>query len=366
MTQQELALERKMLADSVRKWVQRTCGPAQSAASSATQGMGATRHWDEFAEMGWLAIGLPEQDGGLGGELADLCIVAEELGRALVAEPFVSCVVLGGMLMADLADGDMRSEWLPALAEGRRRLAFAPWDAGNGGLGGTTAVPHGAGWRLDGHKLLTPGLDDADGCIVRADMGGAACGLFLVQCDAPGVQRQPVSLYDGRRAAALALCGAAGALLLDGPAVAVHARVRSAMDRALVVHCAETIGTMLMAFEITRDYLAARKQFGRPLAANQVIRHRLVDLYVEIEEVRSLCGVAAHEPAPRLVAALAARSAEAARHVWEEAIQLHGAIGMTEEYVLGAYVRRLALASSVYGGVHEHLSRLADLSLTQN
>ena len=249
------------------------------------------------------------------------------------------------------------------LTQGRRRLAFAPWDTGNCGHPGTVAVPCGTGWRLEGEKSPTPGLDGADACIVLAVTGSTTCGLFLVECGVIGVQRQPVRLYDGRPAAALALRGAPGMLLLDGPTDSVQARIRDAMDRALIVHCAETIGAMHMAFEITRDYLAARKQFGRPLSANQVIRHRWVDLYVEIEEASSLCHVAAHDPSPRLAAALAARTTEAARHVWEEAIQLHGAIGMTEEYVLGAYVRRLALASSIYGGVHEHLSRLADLSL---
>ncbi len=170
-------------------------------------------------------------------------------------------------------------------------------------------------------------------------------------------------LYDGRHAGALALRNAPASLLVEAGESDIQAQVEQALDRALVAHCAETAGTMSAAFDLTRDYVLARTQFGKPIAANQVVQHRLVDLYVEIEEVRSLWRAAAAAPAPRLVAALAARTGEAARHTWEEAIQLHGAIGMTEEYALGAYVRRLALATSLYGDVHQHLDRLATLSL---
>ena len=359
--------ERQMLADSVRKWAERGITDADRAASSAHPHGCMPERWREFAEMGWLGVAVPEADGGLGGGLPEVCVLAEELGRALVVEPFVAAVVLGGMLLADVASGSVRQAWLPALADGSRRVAFAPWEPQSGHDAGwvdMTAVRRGEGWKLDGDKALAPGVPGADGFIVAARTGSGTLGLFLLKTGAASLRVREHRLYDGRHAGTLHLGGVDGDdLLMEGPEAEVLAAIERALDRALVAHCAETVGTMSAAFDVTRGYLTTRKQFGRPIAANQVIQHRLVDLYVEIEEARALWRAAAAAPGPRLVAALAARTAEVARHTWEEAIQLHGAIGMTEEYVLGTHVRRLALAASLYGDAHLHLERLAALSL---
>lgn len=365
MNTQEKKDERRMLADSVRRWAARASAPADRAASTQHPHGCPPQRWREFGEMGWLGVALAEADGGLGGDLGDACVIAEELGRALVVEPFVACAVLGGLLLADVADATLRQEWLPALAEGRRRIAFAPWDAAGAGQGATTSATQQDGrWTLQGDKSLAPGCGGADGCIVSAGIGAGRSGLFLVEAAAAQVQDH--RLYDGSHAASLALRHCAATLLVEASDAEIHAHVERALDRGVVAHCAETTGAMSAAFEITREYVLTRSQFGKPVGANQVIQHRLVDLYVEIEEVRSLCHAAAAAPLPRLVAALGARSSEVARHTWEEGIQLHGAIGMTEEYVLGAYVRRLALATSLYGDVHRHLARLATLSLGEN
>lgn len=361
MNTQEQMGERRMLADSVRRWAGRACTPAERATATQHAHGCPPERWKEFAEMGWLGVALPEDAGGLGGSLADVCVVAEELGRALVVEPFVACGVLGSLLLADVASGGVREQWLPALAEGRLRVAFAPREAEGGR---TTAKQEAGRWTLQGDKALAPGLAGADGCIVVASTGEGRAGLFLLEASALQVQHH--LLYDGRHAATLALRHAAANLLLEGTDAEVQARVQQALDRGLVAHCAETVGTMAGAFDTTREYVLARTQFGKTIASNQVIQHRLVDLYVEIEEVRSLCHAAAAAPVPRLVSALAARTSDVARHTWEEAIQMHGAIGMTEEYVLGAYVRRLALATSLYGDAHAHLARLAGLSLGEN
>ena len=141
------------------------------------------------------------------------------------------------------------------------------------------------------------------------------------------------------------------------------ARLQVQLDRGLIAHCAETLGSAQAALEITIEYLKTRRQFGRAISDNQVIQHRLVDLYVEQQEARALCLAAAERPEPHLAAALGLRTADVARHTWEEAIQLHGAIGMTEEYAVGEYVRRLALAANLYGTPVHHAERLAALSL---
>ena len=362
MNTQEKSDERRMLADSVRHWATRAARPADRAASTQHPHGCPPQRWSELAEMGWLGVALSEADGGLGGDLGDACIIAEELGRALVVEPFVACAVLGSLLLAEIATGTLRQEWLPALAEGRRRIAFAPTDAAAAGRGEpTTATQQDGRWALEGDKALAPGVGGADGCIVSARTGAGRSGLLLVEAAAAQVQDH--RLYDGRHAGTLALRHSAATLLVEAADAEIQAAVERALDRGVLAHCAETAGAMSAAFDITREYVLARSQFGKPIAANQVVQHRLVDLYVEIEEVRSLCHVTAAAPVPRLVAALAARTIDVARHTWEEAIQLHGAIGMTEEYVVGGYVRRLALATSLYGDAHRHMARLATLSL---
>lgn len=357
--------ERQMLADSVRKWADRA--PRGAAASTSDGQSSLPSRWTEFAELGWLAVAVPEDDGGLGGSLLDVCIVAEELGRAVVPEPYVAAVALGGMLLADVATGSTRPTWLAGLADGSKRVAVAPWElqAGNDpSLVDTVAISQGGRWQLDGEKALSPGAAGADGYIAAARTGSGRQGLFLIEAGASGLRVQEHQLYDGRYAASLQLAATVSEhLLIEGPDDEVQAILANALDRVLIAHCAETVGTMGAAFEITREYLGTRKQFGRPIAANQVVQHRLVDLYVEIEELRALWRAAAVAPVPKLVAALGARTSEVARHTWQEAIQLHGAIGLTEEYTLGAYVRRLALAASLYGAGYEHLERLADLSL---
>lgn len=363
MTKENKNAERRMLADSVRRWAERTYSAVDRTASSQHTHGCPSKRWREFGVMGWLGVALPEEDGGLGGNLADACVIAEELGRALVVEPFVACGVLGAHLLADIVCGPLRQAWLPDLLEGNRRVVFAFIDmatmSGSGRT--TTARLHDGQWTLHGTKALAPGLVGADACIVVARTAEHRSGLFLV--DTPHELTRNHVLYDGRHAGTLVLQDSNATLLVEGLDEDIQAHTSRAIDHATVAHCAESLGAMRLVFDRTREYLLARSQFGKPIAINQVLQHRLVELYVEIEETHALCHAAAEAPGPRLVTALAARTCEVAHLVWEEAVQLHGAIGMTEEYELGAYVRRLALSTSLYGNKHQHLSRLANLSL---
>ncbi len=357
----------QMLADSAIRYLERGYGDAQRNASTAhVHGCDPAR-WADFAEMGWLALAVPEESGGLGGSLPDFCVLAEQLGRGLVVEPLVAAAALAGMLLADLPQGAVRDSWLADLASGAKRLAFAPWEPQarhKAAAVATRAKAAQGGWSLQGAKSLAPGAAGADAFLLAARTGGGTLGLFLVEGQAGGLQVDAFALYDGRHACSLQLENVTEATLLhEGSDEDVLQLVNHALDRATVAHAAETVGTMAQALDITRDYLGTRKQFGKAIATNQVIQHRLVDLFVEIEEGRSLVRAAALTPTPRMAAACGAYISQAARHVWEESIQLHGAIGMTEEYTIGRYVRRLALAASLYGDTHHHLSRLAATSL---
>ena len=363
--------EQRMLVDSVQRWAEDACAPAVRAQASHHASGCPPERWHALAEMGWLALPLPEADGGLGGSLTDVALLAEALGHALLVEPFVASGVLAAGLLADTAQEPLRAQWLPALATGERRVAFAPWEPdGCGELVPPQALASqdGKRWRLSGEKGLAPGAGGADGLLLAARIAGAPgaegqLGLFLVEAGASGLQLDDERLYDGRHAARVRLVDAQAHLVCQAPAQELLARAGRALDCARVAHAAETLGTARLAFDTTREYVGTRRQFGRALGENQVIQHRLVDLYVELQETHALCLAAAVDPSPRLVAALGVRMAEVARHAWEEAIQLHGAIGMTEEYVLGEAIRRLALAADLYGSGPQCAERLAALSL---
>ena len=356
-----------MLAESARKYVERGYGDAVRNASVAHPHGCSPARWREFAEFGWLALPLPESHGGLGGSVADICVLAEELGRALVIEPWLPCGMLAAGLMADVADETTAQQWLPALVAGEKRVACAVWEPGgrfDATRIATRAEPVDGGFRLFGSKELVLGAPGSDALLVSARVDGEV-GLFLVDTAAAGLKIREYGLYDGARAARVDFDGAPAQALsaqADIPAMIEHA-----MDRAMVAHSAQTVGAMSRAFEITIEYLKVRKQFGRILAGNQVLQHRLVDLFVAIEEARALVGAAAQSfngdaiERRNLVAAAKAFVSLAARTAWEEAVQMHGAIGMTEEYVIGRYVRHLAAAHTLFGDAEQHLERMARL-----
>jgi len=367
----------RMLSDSVRDYVQRGYGVAIRDASIAHQHGCTPARWAEFAELGWLALPLPEQDEGLGGSMAEICAVVEGMGRGLVNEPFVPCAVLGAGLLSDVATGSLRAHWLPRIAQGKARVACALWEPGAGfdhrAVSTTAQANANSVYLLQGAKALVPGGAGADAYLLAAALRPGTWGLFLVPADAPGLTATTRSWYDGQKAAELQMSAVPAADLLQvGSEADIVALLDRAVDRAVIAHCAESVGVMQGAFDTTLDYLKTRKQFGRVIAANQVVQHRMVDLMVEIEAARALTQAAAavlDDPMStstarrRHTAAGRACVALAAKHVWQESVQLHGAIGMTQEGPVGQFVKRLATACTVYGSAESHLEALARLAL---
>jgi len=364
-----------MLGDSARKYIERGYDKAVRAVSLADPHSCAPARWNEFAEMGWLALALPEAEGGLGGTLADMCVLAEELGRGLVVEPWIASGVMAATLLAEAGTPTQRARWLPALAAGEKRVAFAAWEAGSRfdvTLVGTVAEAVDGGYRLNGVKELVLGGPGADALMVCAACvapdGGSRPALFMLEPGMAGLDLQVYALVDGRRAGHLRMRDVTvrAEQRLDAGGDAAQA-IGLAIDRALVVQCAETTGAMARALEITLDYLKTRKQFGRVLAGNQVLQHRLVDLHVAVEESRALTRAAALAFAgaacerQRYVAAAKAYASQAARLMWEEVVQLQGAIGMTDEYPLGAYVKHLAVSHTLFGDSELQFERMAML-----
>ncbi len=365
----------RMLAESARKYVERGYGKAVRAASLADPQGCVPARWNEFAEMGWLALPLPEAAGGLGGSLADMCVLAEELGRGLVVEPWIASGVMAATLLAAAGSPAQCAHWLPALAAGEKRVAFAAWEAGSrfdATQLDTVAEAVDGAYRLNGVKELVLGAPGADALIVCATCtaagGGSRPMLLLLEPGTPGLDLQTYAMVDGRHAAHASMHNVTVPFdqRLDAGSDAVQA-IRLAIDRALVVQCAETTGAMARALEITLDYLKTRKQFGRVLAGNQVLQHRLVDLHVAIEETRALTRAAAlafggaEDERQRYVAAAKAYASQAARLMWEEVVQLQGAIGMTEEYQLGAFVKHLAVSHTLFGDSEQQFERMAML-----
>jgi butyryl-CoA dehydrogenase len=404
--------ERAMLREAAARYVERDYPfEARRAALAAPDGFSRER-WRAFADMGWLALGLPEDCGGLG-DAADAAIVAQALGRANAVEPWLAHVGLVAPLLAALrASGAARGAGAPgtadspggpgttvaaahaaatdaaatdaddacttllaALAAGERLLALAAWEpqGRHDALAvATRARRDGDGWRLDGVKTLVLGGGSADVLLVaaRIDAGaGDAPGplaVFAVPADAPGLARRAYPTYDGRQTADLRLDAVRvpAAARLGGTADASPA-LEAAIDHATALGCVEAVGTMRFALATTKDYLQQRRQFGRPLTANQVLRHRLVDLHVAIEQADAIAAAAVARlgdaPAARRRAVALAKAfvSPAARRCGEECVQLHGAIGMTDETAIGQAARRLVGFANLLGDEAWHLERLA-------
>ena len=375
MNESSLNENQAMLAESARKYVERGYTPEARVASLSSPHGCTPQRWSEFADMGWLALPLPEDDGGLGGSVSDMCVLAEELGQAPVVEPWIACGVMAASLLAATGNAAQRALWLPALAAGEKRIAFAAWEAGSR-FDATQIVMRAertdGAWLLTGTKELALGAPGADALIVAALCDDASDkpvpALFLVEPGVTGVDLRSYAMVDGRHASHVRLKNVAvGAEARLDAATDVMQSIAFAIDLAAIVSCAETTGAMAKALEMTLDYLKTRKQFGRILASNQALQHRLVDLHVAVEETRALVHAAASAftgPAPQrqtYAAAAKAYASQAARLVWEETVQMHGAIGMTDEYMLGRYVRHLAASHVMFGDMDHHLERMADL-----
>ncbi len=335
--------------------------------------------WAEFADLGWLAAPFSEADGGFGGGPRDFAIVMEGIGRALVLEPVLFNVALAGQVLARVGSSEQKALCLIPMTEGRSRLALGHVETQSRHRVtdcATRAEPSGTGWRLNGTKIAVFGAASADWLIVSARVSGgrrdaAGLGLFLLPATAPGVTLTPCTTVDGRGAAQVTLSDALAEPLGDpeGGAETLH----WATDYAAVMTCAEAIGAMSAVLEQTLTHLKTREQFGAPLISNQALQFRVVDLWIEICECRALLDDAldllGHGPSGALsqaVAAAKARSAQAARRVGQEAVQLHGALGTTDDVAASHYLKRLTVLEMSFGNADHHLQRLADALFARN
>ena len=371
-----LSDEQRLLGESVDRFIAETYDADHRRRAAADPLGFSPEIWKKFADLGWLALPIDEAHGGLGAGAIETGILMEAFGRGLVSEPYLSTVVIGAGLISECGSEEQKQAILPKVADGSLHLAFAHSErAARFDLAevDATAKRTPDGWRLDGHKTAVLDGNAADYIIVSARLAGGdgAPGrlcLFLVPSGTKGLGLRDYSRLGGGRACNLDLAGVqlpADALLGDGSDAL--SKIECVVDRALAALGAEAVGIMQIMLDMTLDYTKIRKQFGRPLAANQVIRHRLADMAMQCDEARSMALRAAlmadAEPIARGRAASGAKAkiGKCARFVAEQSVQLHGAMGVTEELDVGSYFKRLLAFDTLFGGSAHHYRRHAAL-----
>jgi alkylation response protein AidB-like acyl-CoA dehydrogenase len=335
------------------------------------------KHWAQFAELGLLAAAMPEAHGGFGGGPVETMIVMEEFGRALVVEPYVPTVVIGGGFLMDGAPAALQEEFLPKIASGETMMAFAfaePKGRYNLADLATTAKKQGSAYVLNGHKSVVLGGPWADQLIVTARTGGVGreekgISVFLVDKKTNGVSSRDFPTVDGLRASELTLENVeVPASRLIGELDNGLPLIERIVDHAIAAHCAEANGAMKVLVDTTVDYSKTRKQFGQPIGKFQALQHRMVDMFTSYEQSVSITLMVtlklAESDKERKKAASAAKvqTGKAGRHIGQEAVQIHGGIGMTEELNVGHYFKRVTMLDTLFGNVEHHLRRYAALN----
>ena len=331
----------------------------------ATQPSRPRDAWPEFAKLGWLALGTPEELGGFGGALERM-LVAEELGRGLVLEPYATCAVFPAAILR--AAG--RLDLLEQLVEGESfAVAFEePHGHDDPADIVTRADATSGGYVLRGRKARISARAGPATFIVSARLGDGVA-LFAVPSQAAGLQREDRATEDGTNAVSLELGGVAVGEDAQLAASDGLALLGEGIDTCIGALCGEAVGLMSTMFEMTLEYLKVRQQFGVPIGSFQALQHRMADMFVELELARSMAYLAAmtldERTAPvkrsRSVSGAKVQIARSGRFVGQNAIQLHGAIGMTDEYRLGGYFKRMTCIQRLLGDADYHLARYAAL-----
>lgn len=362
----DLSSEQRLLQDSVRRFVDKAYSFEARTALLKAGRNGSPGNWSLFAENGWLMAALPEAYGGLGGTLEDTAIIAQELGRGLVVEPYLGCAVMAAQTLAAGGTVAQKERLLPRLGAGSLRIALAYSEPASRGMAepvALSAARDGEHYVLHGRKSLVLGALGAHAFIVSARVADTdGITLLLVDGDAPGLGRQPLPLHDGTWVEELTFDGVSVApdAVLGAPGEGLAA-LNAGLACGTVALCAELIGAMEKTIDMTAEYLKTRQQFGVPIGSFQSLQHRMADMAADVEVARSmlhaaLASVANDDAATRQQVLSAAKMliGRAAKSVCGQGIQLHGGIGMTEEYAVGHYYKRAVVADLLLGSSDSH------------
>ena len=373
----DLTEEQQMIVEQVAKFVANESPVTRFRRLRDTERGWEPEMWAKMAEQGWLAIALPEEQGGFGGSFVDLALVLEQLGRGLVPEPFIASAVLAGGLLSELGSEAQREAFLTPMIEGRTSLAFAYAEVQSRyELSDCLAKAEktSSGWKLRGEKVWVLNGHAADQIIVVARSAGdqfdeTGLSLFIVDGDAPGLERIRVPQMDGQRSALLRLSNVeVGADRLLGREGEAFPSVEKAIDRGAAAACAEGQGTIQELFERTLAYLKEREQFGVPIGAFQALQHKASDMFAETQICRStmiLAAIQADNPDAEIrkseISAAKLQLAEGGWLVQESAIQLFGGIGVTDEQDEGLFFKRLRVLNGLFGDADWHVGRFQSL-----
>jgi len=370
--------EQQLLAASIARFVERDYTfEARRAIVASPQGW-SSAVWRTMADMGLLGLTLPAEHGGFGGGAMDAMALMEAIGGALIVEPWLSTVALGARLVAAAGTDVQKQRLLPSVAEGSRTMAFAhAEDGARHSLAhvAARAVANGDGFVLSGTKRAVANAHAADTLVISArtareptDRDGI--GVFLVDRGAAGVTTHALRMLDGTRAADVVLADVRVSrdACVGGPGDALPL-IEATIDFATALVCAEAAGAIGAANDATLEYLKTRKQFGVAIGTFQALQHRMVDLAIELEQVKSMASLACAavdskqdpESRCRVVSAAKVRIADACRRVSQESVQLHGGMGMSDELKISHTFRRLTALAQQFGDADHHLARLAAL-----
>lgn len=371
----ELTEEQQLLKDSVERFVNDNYELEKRRKLSAAEPGFSKDNWAKIAELGWLGMPFSEADGGFGGNQIDTMVIMEQVGRGLVLEPFFASVVLGGSVIRNAASAAQKAELLPGVIDGSRQLTLAYAEAQSRfDLHDvtTTARADGSDFIINGRKCMVPNAATASHFIVSARTSGGqideqGISLFLIEAGTAGVELQNFPTVDGLRASEIGFKDVrVGAGNLIGELNKGFPVLKIAASDAILALCAEAVGAMEVLYKDTVEYTQQRVQFDRPLAEFQVLQHRMVDMFMEYEQCKSLLYratletvSAGPEAAERTVHALKHLVGKSGISIGENAVQLHGGMGMTEELRVGHYFKRLLVIDLQFGNAAHHLQKFA-------
>ena len=374
-----LSEEQLAIQDSLRRYLAKDYGFEQRRAIARSADGFSRAAWATYAELGLLMLPFPEADGGLGGNAVDTMVVMEALGANLTLEPYLTTVVVAGSLVADLARGAQRAKLLGGITHGSLLATVAHQEPGgryNRQHVAATARREGDGHVLNGHKAVVLGAQSANQLLVSARTSGAAgdavgITLFVVDPKAEGVAIVGYTNQDAQRAGEVRLSNVkVGADAVLGPVDGALGAIERAIDRGIAGLCAEAVGIMTALNAATLEHLKQRKQFGVPIGKFQVLQHRMVDMAIATEQARSLATLAAlkadsADPAERSRAVSGAKACigEALRQVGQDAVQMHGGMGVTDELMAAHCFKRLTMINATFGDADHHLARFSDTLL---
>jgi alkylation response protein AidB-like acyl-CoA dehydrogenase len=369
-----LSSEQKMIQDSVSRFILNdydfdTRRKIITSAAGYSQ-----KNWNTFAELGWLMLPFTEEDGGLGGSMTDLMLVMEEFGKGMVVEPFIATAVMAGGLVALAGNQQQKDDYLPRIMAGELQMAFAYAEPQSRyQLNNVTcrANETQGEFFLSGHKSVVLNGNHADTLIVSARSSGEnsddqGISLFLVDANHPSVKREGYANVDGHQAADIWFDNTPTLGLLGEQDNALPV-INNIIDKATLAICAEAVGAMQIAHERTLEYAKTRKQFGRTIGSFQALQHRMVNMFIEHQQAKSILLMAVlkmdsnNGSDAKALSAAKSRIGQAANLVGREAIQIHGGIGMTDELDVGHIFKRLTTIQYLFGSTDVHTKRFASL-----